>query len=317
MVRGGSGESTAGAEPSGRQKVLFNLPDSFKEKLKFRLFSTLTAISPRLNTQAHFILITGKPIDLVEPKTFSEKLSWLKLNRYASDPLVEQCSDKVRVRDYVSGHGYGYMLNEVYGIYDSPGQIPWEELPEKFVIKWNFGSGFNYICKSKREADRNAAVKQLKKWGRTRFWNYHAELQYKNIPRKLICEKYIDPNSGVSLIDYKFYCFNGKPEAILVISRENGEAESAAFMSLDWEYISDIPYRYKYTFRPEKPGTLREMTQCAERLSEPFPFVRVDFYECQGNAVFGELTFTPAAGIFPSETEVNGKTMGELINITE
>lgn len=282
-----------------------------KEKTKLCIYYVLTEISPELNTQAHFFSAYKKFGNLKNPETFSEKLSWLKLNVYPTDTLVRQCADKVAVRDYVEACGLGDMLNEVHGIYDSFSAIPWEKLPESFVLKWNFGSGFNYICKNKVAENKAALQKKFDRWEKNKFWNYHAELQYKDCKKQIICERYLESDSP--LLDYKFYCFHGEAKAVLVISRPQGTAESAVFMSPEWEYLSDIPYRYSSSFIPERPESLLEMVKAAEKLSAPFPFVRVDFYEWIGKPIFGEMTFTPATGVKPSETMVDGVSMGEMI----
>ena len=256
-----------------------------KEQIRFLIYSTLTILSPVLSTKIQYRIQNGKPLDLDNPRSFSEKLSWLKLYAYADDPLVRQCADKLAVRDYVRSCGFGDTLNELFGVYQSPEEIPWDLLPKRFVLKWNFGCGFNF----------------------------HAEMQYKGIEPRILCEHYIDSPAGQDLTDYKFYSFSGKVLAILVIERKHGLPERAAFMSPDWEYLSDIPSRYSESFLPSRPVSLSRMIEAAERLSAPFPFVRVDFYEQNGRPVFGEMTFTPAASINPSECMINGRSMGELL----
>ena len=131
----------------------------------------------------------------------------------------------------------------------------------------------------------------------------------------IICEKFLENKDSSPLLDYKFYCFGGKVKAVLVIARPEDGDKAAVFMSPDWQVISRAAKIYKETLTPEKPKNLQDMFEAAEKLSQPFPFVRVDFYNCNGKALFGEMTFTPAAGVFTSETEVDGKTMGELLSI--
>lgn len=272
----------------------------------------LTKLSPWLNTQYSSFIFTLKFLNLSNPKTFAEKISWLKINRYAKDPLVMQCADKLAVRKFVEQKGFGYMLNDLIAIYKNVDEIKWNELPQAFVLKWNFGSGYNYLCKHNTYLDIVDAKQKLNKWGQKKFWLFFSELHYAIAKKRIICERFLDTTSG-SLIDYKFYCFHGKVKAVLVLERVGNEAERAVFMAPDWSYISDVNYKYKNTFLPKKPVSLEEMIKAAEELSSSFPFVRIDFYEWNGKSIFGEMTFTPAAGILPSETMIDGKQMGEFI----
>ena len=279
--------------------------------LKTGFFCLLTLFSPRLNTQLHFLVNTGRPANLHSPQSFREKISWLKLYRYAGDSLAIQCADKLAVRAYVREKGFGSLLNELIGVYRTPEEIPWDELPDAFVLKWNFGSGYNCVVRSKKELCSAQAARRLKRWKRKKYWLLYSELQYKTADKYILCERFLDTAPGQELLDYKFYCFHGVPKAILVIDR-SGQEKRGVFMTPEWKIISDIPGKYA-PFQPPKPESLIRMRAAAAKLSEPFPYVRIDFYEWRGQAVFGEMTFTPGAGIFASETLLNGKEMGEYI----
>lgn len=278
------------------------------------IYCLASMISPELNTQIRFLRLTGKFGNLKNPQTFSEKLSWLKLNRYMHDPLVIKCADKYRVREYLEECGLEKYLNPLYGVYRDPEEIDWESLPESFVLKVNFGCGYNILCKNKTDLDEKQTKKQLSKWLKSKYWLYYSEFQY-DIPDKLILhEKFLHTDHPDGLLDYKFYCFHGKVMAVLVISR-TGEEKAAIFMSPQWEIMSEDMHRYSRVIIPEKPQALEEMIQASEIMSKPFPFVRVDFYEHEGRPVFGELTFTPASAVSPSETMIDGKQMGEYIKL--
>lgn len=279
------------------------------------VFKASTLISPYLNTQLRFWRTTGHFVNLKNPHTFSEKISWLKLHCYASDPLVKQCSDKLQVRDYVRTKGLEELLIPLLAVFKRPKEIVWENLPDKFVLKWNFGCGFNLLCSDKNALKVPDAVRMLGKWGRTRYWLEFSELQYKTAKKRIICEQFLEADSDEGLVDYKFYCFHGKALAVLAIARPPQGEKEAILMTPEWEPISDIPGRYKKSFLPDRPCSLDKMKRTAEILSQPFPFVRVDFYDCNGKPYFGEMTFTPAAGIFPSEAPLEGKSMGDYINL--
>lgn len=280
-----------------------------------RFYSCLTMISPELNTRVRFRKLNGYSPNLRNPVSFPEKLSWLKLYYYPNNPLVHQCADKFAVRQYVDTCGYGDMLNSLYGVYDEIDDVDWDHLPEKYVFKWNFGCGLNLIQDGKDPLNLPEMRKTLRKWRNVKYWNYFAELHYKGVAPKLICEKYLEASNDGDLIDYKFYTFSGVVRAILVIARIEGEAQSAVFMTPDWHFLSDIPRKYPVCFHPPRPKSLDKMIEAAEKLASPFPFVRVDFYDYIGEPVFGEMTFTPAAGLDPSECMIDGNTMGELVHL--
>lgn len=286
-----------------------------KEQIKRGLFCLTTLLSPKLNTQLHFLLDTKRLANLDSPSTFAEKISWLKLYRYRDDPLVVRCADKLAVRSYVQERGLGVLLNELIGVYRRPEDIPWDRLPDQFVLKWSFGSGYNCIVRSKSEECAGQVIQKLKHWEHKKYWLLYGELQYKTSVPHILCERFLDPAPQADLLDYKFYCFHGEPKAILVIDRTSDE-KKGIFMTPEWEYLADIPGKY-VPFFPERPSSLLTMCAAARELSRPFPFVRADFYEWQGKAVFGELTFTPGAGISPSEAPIEGRGMGEYISLDQ
>lgn len=272
----------------------------------------LTKLSPWLNTQYISLLVNHHFLNLSNPKTFPEKLSWLKLHDYNSNKLVKQCADKFLVRNYVESKGLGYMLNELISVYEDVDDIIWEQLPNAFVLKWNFGSGYNLLCNDKSCLSKELSLKQLKNWQDKKFWMFFSEMHYKVDKKYILCERYLQTAKG-SLIDYKFYCFHGIVRAVLVIERVNDVAERAVFMSPEWEFMADVNYKYKDFFIPKRPIALEDMVRASEILSEDFPFVRVDFYEFEGKPIFGEMTFTPSSGINPSETLINNVNMGDFV----
>lgn len=280
-------------------------------------FRLLTIISPELNTKARFKHNFKRKLNLDNPQTFAEKLLKLKLTRYNSDPLVKQCADKYAVREYIKDCGFEHILIPLLASYDKPEDIDFNSLPEEFAMKWNYGCGYNIICSNKSKLNYKETVKKLKKWSRELIHLDFSEMQYKDVRKKIIVEKYLKPKKGELPADYKVYCFNGEPQAILFINDRGTEDKTAAFFDLDWNFIS---YTGKGAYKemkvmPEKPKCLDEMIKASQKLSAPFEFVRMDYYEVDDKLYFGEMTFTPAGGLFTSECIINGKTMGELLNI--
>lgn len=265
-----------------------------------RAFYVVTSyFSPRLNTELLFYKKFGRRLDLKAPKTLNEKILKLKLEDYGTNELVRQCADKYRVREYVKACGMGNILNQLYAVYDSPKQLEWEKLPERFALKWNFGCGYNIICSQKEALDKKVVQQQLKKWGKEPFWAYFSELQYRNMKKKILVEEYIGDKAGALPEDYKFYCFHGKAYCVMLcVGREEGWP---AFYFFDRDFnlmrINRDSVAAPEGFSLPKPEGFEEALAAADRLSEGFEFVRVDLYLTKMGVRFGEMTFTPAAAL--------------------
>ena len=283
--------------------------------------SCLTLISPKINAKVVHRIKTGRNLDFQNPKTLAEKLVVLKIQNYNRNPLVKKCADKYAVRDYVKAKGYGDLLNDFLAVYDTVDDIQWEKLPNQFAMKWNFGCGFNIICTDKTQLDIPKTTIQLRNWRRVRPYLGYAEMQYKGVEKKILVEKYLSTSDGHLPPDYKLYCFNGKCVAILYIADRNLIPHRGAFFDTNWHYLG-LPMKEgrsaqyaEFDALPQVPNSLNKMIEAAQALSEPFPFVRVDFYDIDGKAVFGEMTFTPAGGHDVSEIDIDGKPMGDLLSI--
>lgn len=283
--------------------------------LREQIYCLATYISPTLNTSMRYRKVFGKKLNLHNPQSFNEKLLWLKLNRYNNDPLVIQCADKYLVRDYIKQCGCEGILNDLIGIWDHAKDIPWNTLPEKFVLKWNFGAGMNIICTDKSKYDFDDVVTQMNKWEHNKCWLSHSEMQYKYIPRKIICERYLEYEKGRTIPDYKVYCFHGQPKAILVMQDRGQGNVKSEFYDTDWNILDNSgKYSAPATATP-KPICFDRLLNISAKLSKPFPFVRVDFYVIGEDIYFGELTFTPAGGLYTSQTKIDGKEMAEFLHI--
>lgn len=268
--------------------------------------SILTCISPTLNSKVVYKKRCKQALNLENPVTFNEKIMWLKLNSYAHNPLVIQCADKYLVRQYVEKCGCSNILNTLLGVWDSPDQINWDELPDKFVLKWNFGSGYNLVCSDKSTFDIKQAVKTLKKWGKKQYHLQCSELHYKYAPKKIVCEKYLETKQGFFPRDYRIYCGNGEPKLLYVSQHIPGKSDMVrVFTDLDWNVL-DIGDSMKYKdFIQNKPVCFNEMLECCRKLSRDFQFVRVDLYDYNNTVIFGEMTFTPGACV----AEVNNSPL--------
>lgn len=298
-------------------QVKLNILKKVKDKKYYVTRSLLTRISPELNTKYIFKKEKGQTIDLVNPKTFDEKISWLKLYKYSDNKLVTQCADKLAVRDYVSQTGNEHLLNELYGVYSTVDEINWSELPNEFVIKWTVGAGGNLICVDKSKLEPKNSINKLKKFSNNKYHLISSEMHYKDITPQLICEKLLTTESCHLPEDYKIYCFNGKPQLIMAcIGRETGKPKFY-FFDTEWQLqrINKDGLAAGAGFTVEKPENFELMLKYAEDLSAPFPFVRVDLYNIQGEIIFGELTFTPAAGIDGNLSQETDLLLGNMLEL--
>lgn len=279
----------------------------------------LTDISPELNSRVRYKDFFGRKLDLENPKTLNEKLMWIKLNNYNKNPLIYRCADKWAVRAYIEEQGYPELLNEVIAVYDDPDEIEWDKLPSKFALKWSFGSGMNIICYDKSQLDIHQTVRQLKTWKKNRVWRRFSELQYKFSSKKLIVEKFIDSLNTDLPIDYKVFCFHGEPKFISEYIRDK-ETFSVIrnYFDFDWNVISCVdPKAVDDPSLFEKPEHLDEIFDYAKKLSKPFPFVRMDFYQTGGKVMFGEMTFTPTACLCQQYSEPGDLEFGKYIDINK
>lgn len=261
-----------------------------------------------------------KRINLKNPQTLDEKIQYLKFHDYYQNPLVTQCADKYAVREYVKQCGCKEILNELYYVWDSVDEIDWDVLPNQFVIKWNFGCGENLICFDKSKLDIADAKKKLNDWYKEHdtFYLTYAEMQYRGIPPKLICEKLIETEDGGLPVDYKLYCFKGYADCVLVCTGRQNDGHGTKYYFFDKEWNLK---RYNKTgknapanFTLPKPDGIEKVFEYAEKLTKPFPFVRADFYLEKGKVTFGELTFTPCGGYDVNRLPETQLLFGNMVN---
>ncbi len=285
-------------------------------QVKLQICRLLSGVSPEATAKFLYRRSFKKPLDLGDPRTLNEKVSYLKLNQYARSPLVSLCADKYEVRRYLACAGCAELLNELYGVWEDADAIPAEALPERFVLKCTHGCGYNLLCADKARFDFDAARRQLDQWLHTEYWKLLAELQYKDIKPRIVCEKYLGDAAHAPL-DYKVYCFNGKPRYILVCEERETSKPLFYFFDTDWRFcpITRDGKKAPADFSLPRPRNLDFMLACAEKLSAPFPFVRVDLYETDGRPVFGELTFTPSGGLDTGRLPESDRMFGELLRL--
>ena len=258
----------------------------------------------------------GKKLDLKNPQTFNEKLQWLKLNNRTNDMVT--FVDKYKVRDYISQVlGEEYLI-PLLGVWDSPEEIDFDSLPDMFVLKCNHNSGLGMcICKNKQDLDLEKVKSELAAGLAQNYYLYGREWPYKDVPRKIIAEKFMEESDGAELKDYKIHCFNGEPKFILVCSdRFTGDGLREDFYDIDWNLLEfRRPNNPNSISGSKKPDKILEMLAYARLLAKDLPFVRIDFYEIDSRVYFGEITFFPASGFTPFEPEEWDEILGGWIDL--
>lgn len=219
-------------------------------------------------------ILLKKKVDLKNPKTFNEKVQWLKIHDYPTNPLVINGADKYRVRNYVEKKGLGNILVPLIRHWDKPEDIDWNKLPDKFVLKCNHGCAYNILCNNKAAFDKEDAIRKIRKWMKEDFGAFNIETHYSKIQPHITCEEFL----GDCIIDYKFFCFNGKPKYMYVSSDLVHDRQAQiGFFYLDGKKMPLIRDDYAPMDIEELPSFFEEMKHAAEILCQDFPFVRVDF----------------------------------------
>jgi len=229
------------------------------------------------------------------PRSLNEKIVHRQL--FAQHPLASLVSDKWRMREYVAQRGLAEILNEVYFVTEEPEKIPFDDLPDRFVIKANHGSAWNIFVTDKRTMNRQEVVRQCREWlglkysKASRTYETHVD----GVAPVILVERYIQEEGHEVALDYKFMCFHGKARYVYVVDRV-GRHPALTFYDMGWNRM-DMSYVYPTGEAKPKPAKLGEMTEIAERLSTDFDFVRVDLYSPNDDSIVaGEITLSPTGG---------------------
>ncbi len=288
-----------------------------KQNIKY-ILNIYGRIAPVSLSKFLFLITQHKKLNLKTPKTFNEKLMWLKINNYNQNPIVWQCADKYLVREYAKSHQVSEInLPTLLGVYHNANEINFDNLPKKFALKCSHGCGFNIICQDKTKLNLNQAKKQLNKWLKTTFGYSSAETHYTHIKPVILAESFIESSKDAWPYDYKIYCFNGIPKVVLVTSeRETGHLK-LNWYNLNWQEL-DYGHPENRNQKPiKKPNNFKKMLDIAKLVSKDFPFVRVDFYEYKNRVIMGEMTFTPAANIATYYNDKGLRELGDMLKLNK
>lgn len=266
-----------------------------------------------LLSKLYSIILLGRIVNLDNPQTFNEKIQWLKIYKFPKDPLIIQCADKYRVKEYLNEKSLGDREVPLLGVWEKTEDVPWEALPNSFVLKCNHGCAYNIVVRNKKLANRIEIFKQLNEWLKEDFGRFNVEPHYSHIKKRLIlCEEFL----GDKITDYKFFCFNGLPKFMYVSTDliHDREAE-IGFFNLDGSKMAMKRNDYKDLESVKLPSKYDQMLSDAKKLCEGFEFVRVDFFVLPQKYYFAEMTFTPGGGMIPFNPREYDFKIGCMLNI--
>ena len=276
----------------------------------------LDSISDKAYLSAMYRAAFGKKLNWDAPKTYNEKLQWLKL--YDRNPIYCKMVDKYEAKQFVSDRiGSQYVIPLLGGPWNSFEEIDFDALPEQFVLKTTHDCGGVVICKDKKEFDYGAVKGFLEKHLRTNYYLSHREWPYKDVKPRIFAEKYMLDTKTEELRDYKFFCFAGVPKMMFIASERQSKEQETKFDFYDMEF-NHLPFTNGHpnsVYPPVKPENFDRMKELAAILSEGIPQVRVDFYESNGQLYFGELTFSHWSGFVPFDPEEWDEIIGSWITL--
>ena len=271
----------------------------------------------RLYLQLMFRANMDQKLDLKNPKTFNQKLQWLKL--YDRKPHYTDMVDKYEAKRYVAERiGEQYII-PTFGVWDKFEDIDFDALPDQFVLKCTHDCGGLVICKDKSKLDIEAAREKINRCLKRNYYRHGREWPYKNVKPRILAEQYMEDTKTAELRDYKFFCFDGEVKALFIATERQKAGEEVKFDFFDADF-NHLDFRQGHPNAidcPEKPTKFDEMKVLAGKLSKGVPQIRVDFYEVDGEIYFGELTFSHFTGMVPFKPEEWDEKFGEWIDLPE
>lgn len=290
----------------------------FKKILRHSVNFFLSIFGRFLNDKNYYRLqyfvILGRFPNIDNPILFTEKLQWLKL--YDHNPVYTKIVDKYEVKNIISKIIGDKYLIPTLGVWNSPEEIDFDSLPNQFVLKTTFGGGGDgiVICRDKSRLNIDETIKKLKKSFNTNPYIRAREWPYKNVPRRIIAEQYMEDDSG-ELRDYKFYCFNGVPKVMLVASNRFTN-HNFNYFDMDFNVLPiTSAMGAQSDVKMERPEGFEEMKEVATKLSRNFAHVRVDLYSSGGKVLFGELTLYDSSGYDDLNSKEWNKRFGDWITL--
>lgn len=286
-----------------------------ESQLKATLYRWANRLIPDgLYTRLKFRKNLGQWPDLKHPKTFNEKLCWLKLHH--RNPEMSRMVCKFEAKDYVRERLGDKYIIPTLGLWDDAASIDFTSLPNQFVMKGSHDSGRVIVCTNKAELNQEEVRQEMRLSLERDFYAITREWPYKNVKHRIIAEKYLQEKQG-GLTDYKFFCFDGYVDCVMVcLDRHLGDTKFY-FFDKDWNFLrlNKRGQAAPEGFTLPKPEGIDEMFRIASELSKGHPFLRVDLYNVDGKIYFGELTFFPDGGVDPNLLPETDLHWGQLIKL--
>lgn len=293
--------------------------DKKEKSLLLTPLSILYRVSPVLEIKFLYFLKMHEKLNLKSPRTYNEKLNWLKL--YYRNELMPKCADKFQAREYITGKGYGEFLPKLYWHGDSPNEIPFDTLPNSFVIKSTSGSGNNIIVHNKANLNIPSTVNTIKKWMKEKYLIAYGEWFYEKIKPSIIVEEFLSDGKNEVPADFKLFCFNGLKGGVLctAVDIDRFKGHRRLIYSDKWEYLANVDFGFDNAGEDliAKPPCYERMCEVAKDLAQPFPHCRVDFFVIGSRFYIGEITFFNGAGfdrVSPVEYNIQ---MGDALILPE
>lgn len=312
------------------------------KKNQIRIFSTILNrwgwwLPDKLWLSLRYRLTYNKKLDWKSPKTFTEKLQWLKVYDRKSEYVI--MADKVKAKEWVAKRIGNQYIIPTLGVWERAEEIDFDQLPNRFVLKCNHNSGMGmYICKDKSMMDKVSVIRNLKRGMKENYYFHAREWPYKNIPRRILAEQFMeDFGNSISindfqvyqtdivhnskpltpndyLTDYKFFCFDGEP-FMMYVSQDYAKNTSTDFFDMDYNHLPITMKDLNSENPPSKPAEFEEMKALARKLSKGTSHLRVDFYVVNHRIYFGELTFFHNAGFGPVNPPEWNSKLGTMITL--
>lgn len=284
------------------------------KKLKRRI---LRSLFPKYYLNKIFYKRMGYQLDLKNPKSFNEKIQWLKLYDLPKNSLVIECADKAKLPNYLNRKKLSLYAPPVLGSWNTFKDIPLEKLPNQFVLKGNNSSGCNLFVEDKTKINWEVEEKNISLWLKEDFGLRNIERHYSKMKPRIVAEAYLD--LADDLLEYNFYCFNGIPRICRVIRFDDKiiKSQKATCYSPEWERLTFHDKESELANTVEHPENLQEMLDVCDIISKDFVFVRIDFLKCKDGVVLGELTFSPSAGYNATFTPEAQKIMGSWMDLSK
>lgn len=284
----------------------------FKNKnLRYRILSLMRFVPDKPMLQLQYWIKFRRKLNLRSPERFTEKIQWYKLNY--KNPVMPQCSDKYMAREYVANKGLGHILTDLYCVFEKPEDIKLDRLPDKFVMKLSNGCGANLICADKSALVEQDIIQEFQKQIPKVKINPGREWPYLQAKPVIIVEQLLEDETHINnaVNDYKIFCYNGKPEYVICISDRYSDQCNHLVYDTEWNKIRVASEGARIEEDAPKPENLQEMLEVAAKLSEDFPFARIDLYSLENRIYFGEITFYPWSGYMEFEPDEFDFVLGE------